>query len=144
MQDNCSLLLLLEFISRGKISGAVPDITEVVSRAESPDAWKSENWLLAYECARNGWASDKHFQSEDHWAELLKLGISFFSTNSVSTTPPGPVTPPSPATPAPVPVTPPGPAPATPPSWFGEADEEEESSEQTGEAEGEEEEGSYE
>lgn len=78
MQDNCSLLLLFDCIARKKITDAAPNMTDVVARAEDPEAWKSEDWLLGYECGRNGWASDKYFQAQDHWKEIRQLGVSFF------------------------------------------------------------------
>jgi hypothetical protein len=82
MQDNCSLLLLFDFLARKKVVGQEPDMTAVIARAEDPLAWKSEDWLLGYECARNGWASNAYFQAQKHWAEILKLGIAFFTSSS--------------------------------------------------------------
>lgn len=100
MQDNCSLLLLFDFLARSRVSSNLPDMTAAVSRAEDPDAWKSEDWLLGYECARNKWASDGHFMAQNHWSELLQLDIPFFAAVSA----PGPIQiPVTPATPVPVP-----------------------------------------
>ncbi len=88
MRDNCALLLLFDLIAMGKIDGAHPDMTVAVARAEVADAWRSEDWLLAYECARNGWASDKAMRAESHWNELLALGVEFFKASVLPTPPP--------------------------------------------------------
>jgi hypothetical protein len=78
MRDNCSLLLLWDLVSSGYVEGGGPDMTSAVQRAEHTDAWKSEDWLLAYEACRRGWANDKEFRKQAHWNELLKLGVAFF------------------------------------------------------------------
>lgn len=99
MRDNCSLLLLWDLIDSGKVEGGGPDMTSAVQRAEHVDAWRSEDWLLAYEACRRGWANDKEFRKQTHWNELLKLGVAFFlslPTSAVS----GPVVP-GPAAPGP-------------------------------------------
>lgn len=121
MQDNASLLLLQEFVQRNAITGTVPDLSDVLTRAEDPDAWQSEDWLLGYEFARNGWSNPTGFQAQPHWKELLTLGIAFFHTAtppSTTTATPStstPATPPTPATTPPsTPVTPPPSTPATP------------------------------
>lgn len=78
MRDNCSLLLLWDLVNSGHVEGGGPDMTSAVQRAEHTDAWKSEDWLLAYEACRRGWANDKEFRKQAHWNELLKLGVAFF------------------------------------------------------------------
>jgi hypothetical protein len=83
MQDNCSLLLLFDFLARKRVGGDLPDMTAAILRAEDLNAWKAEDWLLGYECSRNKWANDKHFQAQPHWSELLQLDIPFFAAASV-------------------------------------------------------------
>ncbi len=87
MQDNCSLLLLFDFINNNRVQGSVPNMTGVVARAEDVSAWRSEDWLLGYECGRLGWASDAAFRAQPHWAELLRMGVSFFNVAPVSSSP---------------------------------------------------------
>jgi hypothetical protein len=108
MQDNCCLLLLMDMIQAGLIAGPTPSTAAIQKRAEGDDAHKSEDWLLAYECARLGWASDKHFMAQAHWAELLGLGVAFFNAVSPKVVPavlnvphtaPALVVPPLPGTP---------------------------------------------
>ncbi|HSH58693.1 MAG TPA: RNA-directed DNA polymerase [Acidimicrobiales bacterium] len=117
MQDNCALILLFDLVAMGRIDGAKPDMTAAVTRAEAVDAWRSEDWLLAYECARNGWANDKGMRAEPHWDELLTLGVEFFRAAVVPTPPPPrrptrPTPTPMPAlTPKPEPTPTPGPTP---------------------------------
>jgi len=80
MQDNASQLLLREFIHRNAVTGVLPDLSHVIERAEDPNAWQSEDWLLGYEFARNDWSDARTFEAQDHWKELLRLGVSFFRT----------------------------------------------------------------
>ncbi len=91
MQDNCSLLLLMDMVASGLVGGSTPSTASVQQRAEEDGAHKSEDWLLAYECVRLGWASDKHFKAHAHWNELLKLGVSFFKAASPRSSLPPPV-----------------------------------------------------
>ena len=123
MLDNCALLLLLDLISRGSVQSPIPDVSSILARAGDPLARVSEDWLLAYECARTKWCSDVHFQSENRWKELLQAGVAFFPslgpppavTGSAAAAPtvPGPAFVVPPPVPAPTPV-PPVPAAPTP------------------------------
>lgn len=130
MRDNCSLLLLMEATTSGMIDGTPPPLTGVIAKAEDPNAPVSEDWLLAYEAGRLGWANDGAFQALAHWAELRKLGVRFFLTKAAvksaaaTTTTTKPLSPttavPAPATtpaqtPAPPPLPKPAPVPAPPP-----------------------------
>lgn len=78
MKDNSSLILLRDLQSRQRVGGTGLDWSSVLSRAEDLDAHKGSDWLLAYEFARNGWSSDKHFRAQPHWNELLHLDVEFF------------------------------------------------------------------
>lgn len=78
MRDNCSLILLQDLLASGYCSGPLPDMSGAVARAEDELAYKSEDWLLAYEFVRNRWASDKHLSAAPQWKELLDLDIAFY------------------------------------------------------------------
>jgi hypothetical protein len=82
MRDNCSLLLLMDLVKLGNVMRPLPDMSEIVERAERPGAPASEDWLLAYEFSRNGWADPAHFISEPHWAELRTRQVGFFTSYS--------------------------------------------------------------
>lgn len=99
MSDNCSLILLFDFIESSQVSGTTPDMSATVARAEDPITPNSEDWLLGYECARNGWSSPAAYAASPHWAELLGLGVRFYiSQGPVTTsTPPTSNTPIAPA-----------------------------------------------
>lgn len=87
MQDNSSLLLLLDFVARKAISGS-PDMSAALARASHPLAYRSEDWLLGYEATRNGWIGTKHFSTQSHWQELLKADVSFFRAAPLGNTQP--------------------------------------------------------
>ena len=124
MADNVCVLLLLEFVHRGAVSGVVPSLNNIITRAEDPSAGGTEDWLLGYEAARNGWSSPKNFAAAPHWNELLKLGVHFFraapapAPSAPAAPAPAqaaPPAPPAPAAPAPAQAAPPAPpAPAAP------------------------------
>jgi hypothetical protein len=78
MRDNTCLLLLLEANANRMIEGGAPNLSTAINRAEDLNAWHSEDWLLAYEAGRNGWANPSALKKEAAWAELLKLGVAFF------------------------------------------------------------------
>ncbi len=105
MEDNSSLLLLWDLDRLGRVEGGA-DMNAAAIRATHPDAWKSADWLLAYEAARHGWSSDAELRKQPQWKELLDLGVAFLLDFAPTT--PAPTTP-APATPAPT-----TPAPTTP------------------------------
>jgi hypothetical protein len=76
MHDNCSLLLLLD-MHHASLVEDMPAHAHIVSRADADDAWKSEDWLLGYECARNGWSDGASFRGQPHWHELLERDVFF-------------------------------------------------------------------
>ncbi len=96
MKDNCSLLLLWDMCTSGQVEGGVPDLGDAVGLAEEPDAWRSRDWLLAYEAVRHGWAKPDEFMKQRQWKELLDLDVSFFDPPSVPT-PSGNTTAPAPS-----------------------------------------------
>ena len=128
MLDNCALILLNDLISQRRIIGTAPDMSVAIGRAEAPGAWRSDDWLLAYEYARNGWASDANIRAATHWKELLDLDVYFFKvpvtppsrlpSSASATAAPAPAAPapaaPAPAAPAPAAPAPAAPAPAAP------------------------------
>lgn len=78
MQDNGCLVLLMDLIENGRVSGASPDMALAEERAEREEVWKGEDWLLAYEFARNGWSHDARVREDVRWSELLDSGVSFY------------------------------------------------------------------
>lgn len=97
MRDNCSLLVLRDLIGRGRVAGSVPTMSGAIARAEAPGVLASSDWLLGYEFARNGWASDAEVRKQPHWKELLDLKVKFYAQDEVDRTNPltGGVLPPS-------------------------------------------------
>jgi hypothetical protein len=77
MTDNTARVVLLHLSHLGRIDGD-PDLSllEVVSQEE--DSLVGPNWLLAYECARQGWHSDALVKADPYFAALLDTGVSFF------------------------------------------------------------------
>lgn len=78
MQDNCAVILLRSLEAAGQVDGPILDWTPVIARAEDMSCPTSEDWLLGYEFARNGWASPRAFKSLPYWQELLDLGVAFY------------------------------------------------------------------
>lgn len=79
MGDNCSLILLRDLEEQGQIR-ETPDFTEAIDRAAAPGAQETDDWLLALEYVRRGWASDRYLKQEDGWADLLGADIGFYET----------------------------------------------------------------
>lgn len=88
MRDNCSLIVLRDLIGRGRVTGSLPTMNDAVSRAEAPGVLTSSDWLLGYEFARNGWASDTEVTKQPHWKELLDLKVKFYAQDEVDRTNP--------------------------------------------------------
>lgn len=80
MKDNCSIILLRDLDSKKQIEGSPLDWTGPIRRAEDPLAPKRSDWLLAYEFARQGWASDASFRGLAHWNELLEAQVAFYES----------------------------------------------------------------
>jgi hypothetical protein len=79
MVDNCSLVMLFDLVDAGQVPSG-PDLSLAIARAEAPEAWRSEDWLLALECSRRGWANDAELKATDGWKTLLARDIGFFHT----------------------------------------------------------------
>ncbi len=77
MTDNASLLLLRDMFASGLVVGS-PDFTEMEERARGAEALAGANWLLAYELARLGYASDWHVRRAAGWKQLRQGGVEFF------------------------------------------------------------------
>lgn len=113
MNDSCSLLLLFEAIDANRVK-VRPDMTDPINRAEDPEAWRSEDWLLAYECARNRWSNPAAINSQPHWAEILSKNVTFFNVAAVPTSTRRPASSPAKTlVPTPTPGSTPIPAPQT-------------------------------
>jgi hypothetical protein len=86
MQDNCCLLLLIDFVKSGRIFGHRPNISPIEDRADHSLAPYSEDWLLGYEMYRSGWIGGSAFKKEAHWNELLNAKVAFFNPPSNAAT----------------------------------------------------------
>lgn len=82
MQDNCCLLLLIDFVKSGRVFGHRPNIGPIEDRADHSLAPNSEDWLLGYEMCRSGWIGGGSFKKEAHWNELLNAKVAFFNPPS--------------------------------------------------------------
>lgn len=80
MEDNCSLVLLRDLDSEGRVIGPNLDWTSVIARVEDPSAPSGSDWLLSYEFAHRGWASPAAFVALPNWKELLELGVEFYES----------------------------------------------------------------
>ena len=82
MQDNCSLILLLDMLNAGLAPAT--NITSILARAEAADAFRSEDWLLGYECAAHKWSREASFRTQGHWAELLDQNVHFYRPSELA------------------------------------------------------------
>lgn len=78
MQDNCSLLLLMNMVQGSSKMKASVDISSALTRAESYGALSSNDWLLAYEARRNKWCRPNRWDGSAAWKELYDARIKFF------------------------------------------------------------------
>lgn len=79
MSDNCSLILLRDLEEHGHLE-STPDFSSAVQRVEAEGVNDTGDWLLAFEYARRGWASDAHLKKEEGWRELLNADVGFYET----------------------------------------------------------------
>ncbi len=77
MDDCCSLILIAHLDDEGLLATS-PDLSSAMQRSEFPEAWKSEDWLLAYEMARTGKSRPDVFTSVSGWKDLLAADVKFF------------------------------------------------------------------
>lgn len=82
MQDNCCLLLLMDFAKSGRIFGHRPNVSPIEDRADHTLAPQSEDWLLGYEMCRSGWIGGNAYKNSAHWNELLDAKVAFFNPPS--------------------------------------------------------------
>jgi hypothetical protein len=87
MADNASQILLLHLAKDGRIEGG-PDLTAVESRAADADSLLGRDWLLAYECAAQGWASPDTANGDPFFRSLLEKEVIFFDPSVVIDLPP--------------------------------------------------------
>ncbi|MFF0542836.1 RNA-directed DNA polymerase [Nocardia thailandica] len=83
MQDNCSLILLGDLLSRGsKVLRANASMGSVLKRAEVEGALSSSDWLMAYEYRHRGWCKPAKWDNSKSWKEIHDKGVSFLYSNS--------------------------------------------------------------
>jgi hypothetical protein len=84
MEDNCSLVLLMDMVqASGSLRGSV-DMDAAVRRAEAKDALSSSDWLLAYEYRAARWCPPKRWDHSIQWRELNKTGVRFLVPKSAT------------------------------------------------------------
>lgn len=77
MEDNCSLVLLMDRLEAEPSLQSSIDLNGAVRRAETADALSSPDWLLAYEFRSAGWCAPKKWDSIVQWKELKARGVRF-------------------------------------------------------------------
>lgn len=82
MADNASLILLLHLAEEERIEGE-PDLTGIESKATEPDSLSGRDWLLAYECAAQGWVSPDTVNGDPFFLSLLERDVVFFDPSVV-------------------------------------------------------------
>ncbi|WP_338156893.1 RNA-directed DNA polymerase [Mycobacterium malmoense] len=81
MDDNCSLLLLIDLVQRGQVYA---DISKPLKRAEAEGALSSNDWLLAYECRANRWCRPKKWDDKQEWKDLYSTRARFLVPKGLS------------------------------------------------------------
>jgi hypothetical protein len=78
MNDNCSLILLIDAVQRAPFTLNGVDTSAALSRAELKGALSSEDWLLAYESRVAKWCAPRAWDGLPQWEGLKKAGVRFF------------------------------------------------------------------
>lgn len=82
MDDNCSLVLLMDMLQSSAGLRSVVDMTGALRRAEAPEALSSADWLLAYEFRVARWCAPKKWDSIPQWKELNTAKVRFLVPHS--------------------------------------------------------------
>lgn len=75
MEDNCSLLLLIEEVQRTGMADV--DLNGLFKRATTTGALSSQDWLLAYQCRANKWCPPAKWDGTQAWKDLSMAGVQF-------------------------------------------------------------------
>lgn len=84
MDDNCSLVLLMDMVASSSGLGSTVDMSQAVRRAEAADALSSADWLLAYEFRAGRWCAPKKWDGILQWKQLNSAGVRFLVTQSTA------------------------------------------------------------
>ncbi|MFI6827611.1 hypothetical protein ACIBG5_10965 [Kribbella sp. NPDC050241] len=79
MTDNFSQLLLLDAWRTSSSLQASVDVDPVIRRAESPGAFETEDWLLAYEARARRWCRSTGWKNAPAWKELRDAKVRFLT-----------------------------------------------------------------
>ena len=91
INDNMSLILLRQLITRGLLEAAAPDMSTAEGRVVEPDVFRDSDWLLAYEFAAQGWGSDVEIRKDPYLSDCLSAGVKFLDfAPAPAVVPPGP------------------------------------------------------
>ena len=85
MEDNCSLVLLMDRLQSSPALRSVVDMSPAVRRAESANALSSDDWLLAYEFRAGRWCAPKKWDGIVQWRELNAAKVRFLVLRSAAT-----------------------------------------------------------
>lgn len=77
MQDNCSLVLLLDMASRSRTIRNHVNLDPAIRRAERKGALTTEDWLLAYEARASRWCTPKAWDGISAFKEMNAKRIRF-------------------------------------------------------------------
>ena len=84
MEDNCSLVLLMDMLQTSAALRSSVDMSPAVRRAESSGALSSDDWLLAYEFRASKWCAPKKWDGIVQWREMNAAKVRFLVLRSVS------------------------------------------------------------
>ncbi len=82
MEDNYSLVLLMDMIQASTKLRSAVDMSPAVRRAEAVNALSSDNWLLAYEFRAGRWCAPKKWDDIVQWKELNDAKVRFLVLRS--------------------------------------------------------------
>lgn len=85
MDDNCSLVLLMELLQSSAALRSVVDMTPAVRRAETAGALSSDDWLLAYEFRASRWCAPKKWDGIVQWREMNAAKVRFLLIDTSAT-----------------------------------------------------------
>lgn len=85
MEDNVSLVLLLDMMRSSVTLGSAVDVNQAIQRAEVKGALSTSDWLLAYELRASKWCTPKAWDNIDCWKELNRAKVRFLLPSNETT-----------------------------------------------------------
>lgn len=80
MEDNVSLVILLDFWNHQRNLQSLVDIDAAVQRAERPGALSTKDWLLAYEYRHRRVCKPRKWDDSAEWKSLHDANVTFYTT----------------------------------------------------------------